>query len=235
MHANLEIKLLELTKTRRRISVEELAERTHIHDVDLVRKEIEELSEDGFVAFAHGIIELDSEHRMMIAERLIRNGYDPKRISRLLEWQEFEDFAGASLQKNGFRIVKHFVFKTRDGRREIDLIAWNDSFLLAVDCKHWLRGLSTSQSRKIVQAQAERAASLAERPDLLEKRGVDNVDKRRIMPAIFCLADTHEPIMDGVPIVAVSKLISFLFGVSPVDERIRMIPVKPQINQSTLL
>ena len=214
--------------------MEELVERTHIRDVDLVRKEIEELSQDGFVASSQGIIELDSEHRMMIAERLIRNGYDPQRISRLLKWQEFEDFAATSLENNGFGIVKHFVLKTRNGRREIDLIAWNDSFLLAVDCKHWLGGLSPSQSRKIVQAQAERAEALAERPDLLKKRGVDNAEKRKIIPTIFCLADAREPIIDGVPVVAVSKLISFLYGVSPVDEKVRIISVKAQINQSTL-
>ena len=234
MHAYLVIKLLELTKTGRRISVEELAERTHIRDVDLVRKEIEELSQDGFVASSQGIVELDSEHRMMIAERLIGNGYDPQRISRLLEWREFEDFAASFLVRNGFGILKHFVFKTRGGRREIDLIAWNDTFLLAIDCKHWLRGLSPSQSRRIVRVQSERASALAERPDLLKRRGVDNVEKRWIMPAIFCLVDTREPIIDGVPVVAVSKLISFLYGVSPVDEKVRMIPVKVQINQSTL-
>ena len=214
--------------------MEELTERTHIHDVDLVRKEIEELSQDGFVASSEGIIELDSGHRMMIAERLVRNGYDSQRISRLLEWQEFEDFAAISLENNGFGIVKHLVFKTRNGRREIDLIAWNDSFLLAVDCKHWLRGPSPSQSRKIVQAQAGRAEALAERPDLLKRLGVDNAEERKIMPAIFCLAEAREPIIDGVPVVAVSKLISFLYGVSPVDEKVRMISVKAQINQSTL-
>ena len=235
MYAELHMTLLELTKSRRRIAVEEVAEHTHIRDMKLLEKEIEQLSQDGFVASIQGIVELDSEHRMMIAERLICNGSDPKRISRLLEWQEFEDFAAAYLVRNGFGIVKHFVFKTRGGRREIDLIAWNDTFLLAIDCKHWLRGLSPSQSRKIVQAQIERAAALSERPDLLKKRGVDNAEKRWITPAIFCLADAREPIIDGVPVVAVSKLISFLYGVSPVDEKVRMIPVKAQINQSMLL
>lgn len=235
MYAGLELTLLELTKSRRRIAVEEVAEHAHILDMELLEKRIEQLSQDGFVASAQGIVELDSERRMMIAERLISTGCDPKRISRLLDWQEFEAFAAAFLVRNGFGIVKHFVFKTRGGRREIDLIAWNDTFLLAIDCKHWLRGLSPSQSRKMVQAQSERASALAERPDLLKRRGVDNVEKRWIMPAIFCLGDAREPIIDGVPVVAVSKLISFLYGVSPVDERIRMIPIKAQINQSTLL
>lgn len=234
MHLNLEIGLLELTRNKRRITVQELADHTHIVNQAGLGGKIEQLCQNGFVVCAQGVVEVDAEHRMRIAELLIHNGSDPRRISRLLEWQEFEDFAAKSLEHNGFRTVKHFVFKTRNGRREIDLIAWNDSFLLAVDCKHWLRGLSPSQAREVARAQAERTGALAERPDLLKKRGVGDVEKRQIMPVIFCLGDPRQSIIDGIPVVAVSKLISFLYGVSPVDEKLRMIPVNAQIEQSTL-
>jgi len=235
MYSDLEFKLLELTKQKRRITLAELTENVRVHYTEGLNHRLEQLTQDGLVASAQGAIELYPEHRMRIAERLIRKGCDPQRISRLLDWQEFEDFAAMSLKQNGFGIVKHFVFKTRSGRREIDLLAWNDTFLLAIDCKHWLRGLSPSQARKIAHAQAERVSALARRPDLLKRRGVDKVEKRCAMPVIFCLGDPRQPIVDGVPIVAVSKMISFLYGVSPVDDKICMIPVKAQSEQSTLL
>ena len=235
MYSDLQIKLLELTKQKRRITIPELTEHIRVHYTEALNQRLEQLARDGLVASAQGAIELYPEHRMRIAERLIGEGCDPQRISRLLEWQEFEDFAAMSLKQNGFGVVKHFVFKARSGRREIDLLAWNDTFLLAIDCKHWLRGVSPSQARKIARAQAERAVALAERPDLLKKRGMDSVEKRSLMPVIFCLGDPRQPIVDGVPIVAVSKLISFLYGISPVDDKIHMIPVKAQSEQSTLV
>jgi Holliday junction resolvase-like predicted endonuclease len=234
MQTDVGIKLLELTRQKRRLDLDELAEQIHSLNADELKRRITQLSEKGFVASKDGLIELDTRHRISIAQSLIQDGCDPLRISRLLGWQEFEDFAAMTLKQNAFKIAKHFVFKTRGSRREIDLVAWNDTFLLAIDCKHWLRGLSPSQARKVGNAQAERAAALAQRPDLLVKVGVENPEKRRVVPVILCLGDPRSGIVDGIPVVAVSKLISFLYGVSPVDERIRMIPVSIEAKQVKL-
>jgi Holliday junction resolvase-like predicted endonuclease len=229
-----EIKLLELTREKRRIALEELAEALHIK-VEEFSDKIEDLAQSKFVSSYKGSVEMDTAQRMSLAEQLIHNGSDPQKVSRLLEWQEFEQFATECLEQNGFRTVKHLVFKSRIGRREIDLLAWNDSFLLAIDCKHWLRGLSRSRARQVAQAQCERAEALAERFDMLKKHGVSNTEKRYLMPVILCLSDPREGIVDGVPVVAVSKLISFLYGVSPVDERLRRIAVRPQTGQALLI
>jgi Holliday junction resolvase-like predicted endonuclease len=228
-----EIKLLELTRTRRRIRLEELAEQLHTK-VEKLDDKMRDLVERRLISSDKGLVEMDAGQRMRLAERLIHDGCDPQKVSRFLEWQEFEEFAAESLEQNGFRTVKHLVFKGKVGRREIDLLAWNDTFLLAIDCKHWLRGLSPSRARKVAEAQAERADALAERSDILKKHDVSNVEKRLVMPVIFCLSDPRERMVDGIPIVAVSKLISFLYGVSPVDERLRMIPVRTPLGQSLL-
>jgi hypothetical protein len=41
--------------------------------------------------------------------------------------------------------------------------------------------------------------------------------------------------MDGIPIVPILKLPSFLNGISPVDETLRMVPVQVKFHQSTLI
>lgn len=233
MRTDPEIKLLELTREKRRITIEELAEQLHTQ-ADKLAGKIEKLAVRKLISSYQGSVEMDTAQRMRLAEQLIHDGWDPQKVTRFLEWQEFEEFAAESLEQNGFRTVKHLVFKSRVGRREIDLLAWNDSFLLAIDCKHWLRGLSPSRARQVAQAQAERAEALAERFDVLKRHGVSNAERRYLMPVIFCLGNPREGIVDGVPVVAVSKLISFLYGVSPVDERLRRIPVKPQTGQSLL-
>ncbi len=165
MPLNLQLKLLELTSERRSVNVADLGA-TQQASLDA---KLNTLRENGMVSVSNGLVSMDSRQRMMLAEELIHNGGDPKKISRLLGWQEFEDFTERTFSANGFHTVKHFVFKSRAGRREIDILAWNDTLTFAVDCKHWLRGLSTKQMRDAARAQIERVVSLANRPDLLER------------------------------------------------------------------
>jgi len=234
VRTELEIKLLELTKRGRRLAIGELADALHT-DARNIESKVQALSRQGFVASSGGLIEAETGQRMKLAELLIQTGHDPHHIARHLEWQEFEDFAEKSLRRNGFQTVKHLVFKTRKGRREIDLLAWNDNFVLAIDCKHWRRGISPSSARAAAAAQIERVVALSGRPDILTKNGLENRINRKILPVIFALCDSRERIVEGVPVVAVRKLVSFLYGLSPVDSTLRMIPVKPQPEQMLLL
>jgi hypothetical protein len=230
VHTEPEIKLLELTKCGRRLTLHELADALHTVKPNIESK-VQALSQQGYVTFSGGTVEAERGQRVLLAERLIQTGHDPNHIARLLDWQEFENFAEESLKRNGFQAVRHFVFKSRRGRREIDLLAWSDNFVLSVDCKHWLRGLSPSRARATAIAQIGRTIALSERPDLLMRKGFANPVKRKILPVIISLSDAREKIVEGVPVVAVSKLLSFLYGISPVDERFRMIPVKAPAEQ----
>lgn len=233
MRSGLQPKLLELTRDAQSVTLRDLAETLNVNESALLG-EVTTLHEQGLVSFAAGLVKQDPDQRMELATRLIKAGHDPQKISRWLQWQEFENFSARTLEDNGFRTVRHLVFQTRLGRREIDLVAWNDNLLLAVDCKHWLRGLSGERMRKTVRAQLERSMALAGRVDLLIKHGVKPASNRAIMPIILALADVPKGIVDGVPIVAVSKLISFLYGVSPVDHRLRIIPVAKLTDQMLL-
>jgi Holliday junction resolvase-like predicted endonuclease len=232
--ADLEIKLLEATRERRTIRLVEFAERLQTTSEKL-KAQMADLAEKKAITLQQGIVEMDTSQRMNVAERLIREGRDPQKVSRFLKWQEFEEFGEQALNQNGFRTVKHIVFKSRAGRREIDLLAWSDTLLLAIDCKHWARGISPAQGHQVAQAQVQRAEALAERFDLLNKYGVSRVETRHIMPVLLCLASARQRLVDGVPVVTVSELISFLYGVSPVDETFRRIPVRFRSVQSSLL
>ena len=212
----------------------QLAEQLHTQPFKLVRK-IEDLAERKLVSCSRGFLQMDTAQRMMLATELIHAGRDPQKVSHFLEWQEFERFAAETLEQNGFRTIRHLLFKSQIGRREIDLLAWNDSFLLAIDCKHWLRGLSPLLSRRVAHAQSERAEALAGRPEILRQHGVDKAENRFLMPVILCLGQPRVGIVDGIPVVPISKLISFLYGMSPIDEGLMRIPVKPQKGQSLLV
>ncbi len=225
MRPDLQIKLLELTRHGRRLTLDQLARELHSEPTSFIDK-LERLHDEGSVFFDQEKLELDARQRIMLADHLIHDGRDPLRVSRFLEWQEFENFAVGTFEENGFHTAKHFVFKSRVGRREIDILAWNDTFLFAVDCKHWLRGLSPTRMRDAAHAQVERTNALAERPELLIKLGVTHPERRSIIPALFALGEPRQNIADRVPVVSVSKLISFLYGISPVDHRFRSISVR---------
>jgi Holliday junction resolvase-like predicted endonuclease len=234
LRVEIEVRLLELTKHGRRLTIVELSDALHV-DRHNIEGKVQALSEQGYLTTAGDTIEANAAQRLMLAERLIQTGCDPNHVARHLKWQEFEDFAADSLKQNGFRTVKHFVFKTRNGRREIDLLAWNDNFVLAIDCKHWRRGLSASSARNAAVAQIERVVALCGRPDIIMRRGFGKPAGRKILPVIVSLCDPRESIVEGVPVVAVRKLVSFLYGISPVDNTLRMIPVKAQSEQMSLL
>jgi len=133
LHAGLQIKLLELTRDGRVVSLNELARGLQAAPATLI-KQAEDLRSKGLANYHHGRFNLDTRQRVMLAKELIHTGRDPQKVSRFLEWQEFEHFAVLAFEGNGFGVVKHLVFKTRSGRREIDILAWNDTFLFTGDC-----------------------------------------------------------------------------------------------------
>jgi hypothetical protein len=199
-----------------------------------LNKEIESLHDDGLIRYHSPEIAIDTNQRIAIAEQLIHNGRDPEKVARYFEWYEFEKFANDSLAENGFHTKTHFVFKTRLGRRELDILAWNDNFILAIDCKHWTKGLNPSRMKTAAHDQVERTNALAERPDLLERIGLSNPECRTIMPMLFTLGDPRLRIIDHVPIVSVFRFLSFLYGLSPIDENFLRIRVK-RLGLSNLL
>jgi Holliday junction resolvase-like predicted endonuclease len=232
--SDFEITLLYLTRNRERVTLEELAKHLDVSSKSLM-DQIAILSQNDLVVLSNGVIELDAVKRMSLADYLIRNGYDAEKIFQSFIWQEFEDFAAHSLDESGYRTFKHLIFKSKAGRREIDLLAWNDNFILSIDCKHWARRLSPSRVRKATLLQTERTKLLAEHPEVLAKHGLQITEMRGILPVIVTLAESRQRIIDGVPVVPIMKLPSFLYGISPVDETLRMVPVETQVRQSKLV
>ena len=221
MPVDLPLKLLQLTGGGSAVNTQDLGAMGQIG----LDSKLADLAERGVITIRDGILSMDGRQRLVLAEQLIHNGFDPKKISSSLRWQEFEEFTEHVLCENGFSTRKHFVFKSRTRRMEIDILAWNDTLILAVDCKHWLRGLSTGRMKEAAHAQLERAIALSRKPELLYRLKVKQPEGRSIIPAILALGELREPLIDGVPIVSVSKFLSFIYGVSPVDDAVRRVRV----------
>ena len=171
----------------------------------------------------------------MLAEDLVRSGCDARRVVRELGWQEFEEFVEDVLRACDYRTIRHFVFKCSRGRREIDLLAWNHSMILAIDCKHWVKGTTgITRLRMAVAAQKERVEALANRPDLLRTHCIDREGTRCMVPVLLILSYSGPVIVAGVPIVSVSNFEGFLQSVSPVGDMFMQIPIRSDSEQTTL-
>ncbi|HMK83112.1 MAG TPA: hypothetical protein VK503_05300, partial [Candidatus Bathyarchaeia archaeon] len=133
MISELGIKLLKLTRTRRRLSISKLQNELRLTE-DELSIFLVQLRDEGLLSFSKDVMEQNSTQRLALAEKLIRDGRDSRLVSQQLLWQEFEDFIETALYTNGYRAKRHVVFHSHLGRREIDVLAWNDAWILVIDC-----------------------------------------------------------------------------------------------------
>jgi len=230
MVTRLELKLLHLTNRQKRISVDDLPKEMQTESIDL---ELHSLKERGILNLSHGFLEVSSRQRVMLAEELVRSGQDAQKVSRLLAWQEFEEFVEAALDQSGFQSVRHLVFKSKLGRHEIDVLAWSDAWILTIDCKHWSRTLVHSRMKSAAEAQLERARALAERPEIMQRHGVPRIDLP-LVPVILTLGEPADRFIGGVPIVGLSRFSSFLQEASPYTNGILIVQVHTRLKQTSL-
>jgi Holliday junction resolvase-like predicted endonuclease len=187
------------------------------------------------VTQANDLVKQSPFQRILLAEDLVRNGCDPRRVVRELGWQEFEEFIENALRANDYRTIRHFVFKYKRGRREIDLLAWNHSLTLAIDCKHWVKAtVVTARLRQAVTAQKERVEALASQPGLLRRYNIGGQGTRSLMPVVLMLSYAGPEIVAGVPVVSVSKFEGFLQCVSPFRNEFMQIPIRLDRGQTKL-
>jgi hypothetical protein len=102
-------------------------------------------------------------------------------------------------------------FKHAGRRWEIDVVGCMKPLVLCVDCKHWQRGMKPSALRKIVEAQVERAQSLADTL-LSAALKVECVkwNNAKFIPVILSLIPSSLKFYDNVPVVPVLQLQEFL-------------------------
>jgi hypothetical protein len=230
MVTSLGSKLLQMTKGRMRISLEEIQKELGTESLE---EQVESLKQEGLVTANHEFLEVTSRQRVMLAESLVRAGQDAQQVSRLLAWREFEEFVEAALDQSGFRSARHVMFKGTVGRREIDVLAWNDVWILVVDCKHWSGALAPSRMKGAAEAQVERVRALAERPEIMRRLGIPRIDLP-LTPLLLTLGEPRDRLIGGVPIVGLSSFSSFLQEASPYVDGFLSMHVQATLKQGSL-
>jgi hypothetical protein len=156
--------------------------------------------------------------RMKLSLLALQKGCDIENISRLLSWKDFEALTSEILVLNGYSTKTNIHF-SKPCRMQIDVIGANNNLAIVADCKHWKR-YSLSSISAYVEKQIRRTKILCR----ARKRIRYNIS--HAIPIILTLYSMDVKLIDGVPIVPISKFKSFIEDVSLYLSEIRVISTK---------
>lgn len=156
----------------------------------LIENRIGTVSKDNVIIFS----ETD---RMKTALLALRLGCDIVQIGRVLNWKDFEAFASNVMKELGYRIETNITFTKP--RFQIDVIGIFSNSALVIDCKHWKDSNYTMISRAAVN-QIRRTRLLTEK----------RVDISCALPVVLTLHNCTNSVAEGIPVVSISNLPSFL-------------------------
>jgi len=83
--------------------------------------------------------------RLRLALYFLEKGVSVKRLSRYLDWSDFEKMSAEILGRHGYVVASNVLF-TRPRRLEIDVVGVDTGCgrAVVIDCKHWRHGISPS-------------------------------------------------------------------------------------------
>lgn len=171
------------------------------------------------------VIELSEEKRIDITIRALEYGVDGVRISRYLDWGEFEKLVAKIFEKAGYQ-TRWNIGLIQGGRRcQIDLIAYRENIMLIIDCKHWKRPPPPSAVSRMVEVQERRLIALKNK---LESQAVSGEELREIylIPMVLSLYQPSRKIMNGHIFASIGKLRGLLEYVESAYFQIRHEKVK---------
>jgi hypothetical protein len=156
-------------------------------------------------------VKADASDRALVAMALCGQGVPPEEASKSLRWQEFEGFCSKLFRVAGY-VVRENV-RLRKPRVQIDLVAVGPVYTLSVDCKHWRKAHSHSSLKRFAAKQLARTRSL--------RRNIR--DARPIASVILSFSESAGSFVDGVAIVPLRTLRSFLTSVESYSDLLQLV------------
>jgi Holliday junction resolvase-like predicted endonuclease len=171
-----------------------------------------------------GTWEIEKSLRIDLALRAVSTGAEIERVVNLLTWKDFEGLVANILTQNDYRCVESFRRRGTSETKgmEIDVIGHKGNSIIAVDAKMWgSRTGKSSALKTAAEKQKERTKRLCEMmPRLSEKIGGVANGQYTLTPLLVTWMVEEVIIHDGVPIVPVFNLNSFLQDIAVYEDMI---------------
>jgi Holliday junction resolvase len=124
---------------------------------------------------------------------------DLELVSEEVIWQNFERLAAFIFEKNDFRVMVNTVKTYHKKRRQYDVIARKSDQTFLVECKKWAGNrFRLSALKKAVEQHNERTTFY------------NNITSEDAVPLLVTLVEEEIRLYEGVPLVPVLKLNSFI-------------------------
>jgi len=129
----------------------------------------------------------------------IKDHKDLQKISKDMAWQHFEELAAFIFSENDFRVEVRKVKTLKKKRRQYDVIAKRGNKTILVECKKW------AGNRYRLSALKAAAQKHKERSEFYKV-----LTNEAAMPIIVTFIEEEILIFEGVPIIPILKLNSFI-------------------------
>ena len=141
---------------------------------------------------------------------LLELGCDIQECSKLLSWKDFEYFTSELLNLFEYKTKVNIVLSKP--RIQLDVIGIKNNFAITIDCKHWRYNNNTTLS---IYAEKQKRRSLL----WLNRQ----MTITTVLPIIITLFSSDFRIIQGVPIVPIVALKSFLNDFDKYEDSITLI------------
>lgn len=191
-------------------SAEEFQLAAGIQSKSVARGLLEMFAKSGIGTIASGSVSFSSGDRIAGALLCVNHGCDIDSVSSRLSWRDFEQLASAALSSAGYRTRTNVRYVKP--RMEIDVVGVMGSFALVMDCKHWMR-----TNRSSVAEYCKKQAARTDRFVNAERR------VKKAVPVILTLHAESVKFVDGIPVVPIAQLHSFLQEIQAYLQEMRVI------------
>lgn len=158
---------------------------------------VDYLVDQGIGQLSDGSVVFSCKDKLETILLVMNKGCDPERLSKKIQWKDFELFTSQLIESAGYSFERNVVLTKP--RVQIDVIGFYQKTALLIDCKHWMK-IDGFNIAKFSLNQIRRAEIFLEK-----RKDIDSA-----IPIIVTLYEYNCNFFDRVPIVPISKFKEFL-------------------------
>jgi len=167
-------------------------------------------------------VTISRTQRIDLARRAVKEGANIADVVQLLTWKDFEGFVASILSENSFRCVESYRRRGNSAMHgmEIDVIGVKGDIIISIDAKMWsTRSGKASALKTAAEKQKKRTLELTEELEKLSKK-MGTLAERvyRTFPVLVTWLVEEVEIHEGVPVVPVFKLNSFILDLDQYED-----------------
>ena len=178
----------------------------------------------GIAYHGQSTLSINREQRITLAKKAVQLGVNFAEIVALLTWKDFEGFVASVLMENNYVCIESYRRRGSSLTRgmEIDVIGQRGRTIVAIDAKLWsIRAGKASALKKAAEKQKERTRELSfELNNLSKKMGRLPAGEYQFIPVIVTWLVEEVELHEGVPVVPIFKLNSFILDFDQYDDLI---------------